>query len=548
MHVSPFSRWCALFAFALSGLHFAIGSCAFAQRDQNRDQSEVEVLTRGPIHEAFAQTVTFNPEPGITVPKAPPNAIEELPPDQRPAGDNVAWIPGYWGWDDDRNDFLWISGTWRILPPGRQWVPGYWSPVGTEYQWTAGYWADAKQTENVYLPEPPATVEMGPASPASSMEDLWIPGVWVWNQSRYSWQPGYWAPAQQNWVWIPTQNVWTPRGYVSVSGYYDYSVANRGLLFAPVYINSGVYSRRGFRFSPTMALSTALFSNQLFLRPNYSHYYFGDYYGSNYSSSGFYPWFSFNSGGYGYDPIYANQAWQNRQNRGWAKSLQADYQNRVDNEGARPPRSLAAQQELAQSGDAAKAKNLVSVTSLEQLQKSKDSPLKFQPLTKEEQQTFAKQGQAVHQFGETRQKLEAHSAETLNEKPNKGFEPARVKSVQSPIAAKSLDQPDKANNPPKAHLIPAHDPKVEPKPRQAASKGNSPTKPPVTIKAAKPELPSEKPKAPTDKPKQEPKAAPNTDLKPMPKVERKLAPKGEPKSEQKPGTKGDSKPDKPKPN
>lgn len=33
-----------------------------------------------------------------------------LPPDQKPEGDDVAWIPGYWAWDDERNDFLWVSG------------------------------------------------------------------------------------------------------------------------------------------------------------------------------------------------------------------------------------------------------------------------------------------------------------------------------------------------------------------------------------------------------------------------------------------------------
>ena len=55
----------------------------------------VQVLTRGPVHEAFAETVSFNPEPGVVVPKAPPEAIEEVPPEQRPEGANVAWIPGY---------------------------------------------------------------------------------------------------------------------------------------------------------------------------------------------------------------------------------------------------------------------------------------------------------------------------------------------------------------------------------------------------------------------------------------------------------------------
>ena len=57
----------------------------------------MEVLTRGPVHEAFAETITFDPEPGIVVPKAPPEPIEEVAPDQRPAGANVTWIPGLLG-------------------------------------------------------------------------------------------------------------------------------------------------------------------------------------------------------------------------------------------------------------------------------------------------------------------------------------------------------------------------------------------------------------------------------------------------------------------
>src|SRR5438132_1306307 len=46
----------------------------------------VEVLTRGPVHEAFAEPVTGQPEPGPVVPGQPPEAVPELPPDQRPEG------------------------------------------------------------------------------------------------------------------------------------------------------------------------------------------------------------------------------------------------------------------------------------------------------------------------------------------------------------------------------------------------------------------------------------------------------------------------------
>src|SRR5262245_10063417 len=79
----------------------------------------VEVLTRGPVHEAFAETIVFDPEPGVVVPKEPPDLIEEVPPEQKPEGTNVEWIPGYWAWEDERNDFLWVSGVWRAVPPDR---------------------------------------------------------------------------------------------------------------------------------------------------------------------------------------------------------------------------------------------------------------------------------------------------------------------------------------------------------------------------------------------------------------------------------------------
>ena len=108
-------------------------------------QEGVEVLTRGPVHEAFAEPVTFDPTPGLVVTNEPPPAVEELPPAEKPEGDDVTWIPGYWAWDDAREDFLWVSGIWRELPPGRQWIPGYWATVESGFQWVSGYWAPTEQ-------------------------------------------------------------------------------------------------------------------------------------------------------------------------------------------------------------------------------------------------------------------------------------------------------------------------------------------------------------------------------------------------------------------
>ena len=73
----------------------------------------MQVLTRGPVHEAFALPVVNDPKPGLTVAKQPPAPVEEEPPDQKPAGQNVQWISGYWSWDASRDDFLWVSGVWR---------------------------------------------------------------------------------------------------------------------------------------------------------------------------------------------------------------------------------------------------------------------------------------------------------------------------------------------------------------------------------------------------------------------------------------------------
>ena len=168
-----------------------------------------------------------------------------MPPLQRPEGKNVSWIPGYWGWDDERNDFLWISGIWRALPPGRQWEPGNWGQSRQGVQWTSGYWADANATDIQYLPTPPATLEQGPNVAAPSPDQNWLPGCWVWQQNRYAWRPGYWAAGNQDWDWVPDHYVWSPSGYVFVDGYYDYSVPRRGVLFAPVYFDGGL--RNGAR-------------------------------------------------------------------------------------------------------------------------------------------------------------------------------------------------------------------------------------------------------------------------------------------------------------
>ena len=210
-------------------------------------QTGPEVLTRGPIHEAFAEVVSYNPQPGQIVSKEPPKAIEEVPPAEKPEGD-YTWIPGYWAWDQDRENFIWVTGAWRIPPPGTTWVPGYWNQAANGHQWVGGYWGPAANTatasestsETVYLPTPPQSVESGASTPAPSPDHFWVPGYWYWVDGQYVWRAGYWGRCQPDWVWIPARYVWTPGGYVFLAGHWDYALAKRGVVFCPVYFANAV--------------------------------------------------------------------------------------------------------------------------------------------------------------------------------------------------------------------------------------------------------------------------------------------------------------------
>src|SRR5262245_42511176 len=164
------------------------------------DQEGVEVQARGPVHEGFAEPVGPKPGPGPIVPKPPPDPIEELPPDQKPEGENVQWIPGYWAWDEDRNDYLWVSGFWRLPPANRQWLPGHWIKAAGGWQWVPGYWAMANAREIQFLPPPPEPLEAGPPVPAPDVNHTFVNGCWVWHTNRYLWRPGYWQPFRPGYV------------------------------------------------------------------------------------------------------------------------------------------------------------------------------------------------------------------------------------------------------------------------------------------------------------------------------------------------------------
>lgn len=276
-----------------------------------------EPLLRGPVHEAFAEPLTLDAAEPLTIEKEPPAAIEEVPPAEKPDGDDVAWIPGYWSWDEERKDYLWISGVWRKIPQGRAWVSGKWEKGGTGYQWIPGRWmptvdlADGRVEADDAWPAPPATLEIGPNQDAPSEQHFWIPGCWQYREQRYVWRPGFWSPCQENWVWVPDHYVPVIGGVVYVPGYWDYGWERRGVLYAPCVIDRTVAYRPGFRYTPTVVVSVTDSFFHLWVRPTYRHYYFGDYYDARYSNWGFVPWYAYHrSSAWAYDPLFVHYRWR----------------------------------------------------------------------------------------------------------------------------------------------------------------------------------------------------------------------------------------------
>lgn len=310
-------------------------------RAQDPETLQFEVDARGPIHEAFAQPHAANPMPNPLVEKQPPDPLPEEPAEEKPAGNNVQWIPGYWHWDADRSDFIWVSGFWRDVPEGRRWIMGYWAETPDGNRWVSGHWAAQQERDYQYVPEPPENQDVEPPAELVQNDAFYIPGSYFYGSDGYYYRDGYWSSYMPGRVWVPAQYIWTPYGYSFCSGYWDYPIYNRGLLFAPAYFNSPIWRNPGFRYRPLFALALRGLLNSLFVGRGYNHYYFGDFYSRSYLNRGIYPWF-WNSRSR-YDPIWGYERWANRNNVRWSVNQRANYVARVNGTRPLPPRTLAAQ-------------------------------------------------------------------------------------------------------------------------------------------------------------------------------------------------------------
>jgi WXXGXW repeat (2 copies) len=381
-----YTTWFGALALAVAGL-FPLS--ALAQNQKVEAEAGVNVQARGPVHEAFAQPA----EPGVAaqavIRQKPPDPIAEEPPDQRPAGANVRWIPGYWQWDADRRNFLWVTGTWRNMPDNRRWVVGYWAPVQGGYYWVSGHLAAEGEQDFQIVAQPPALRQEEMGNPPDD-HSFYIPGTWFYTNEGYQWRAGYWADIQQGRIWQPARYIWTPQGYVFVSGYWDVDFDQRGMLFAPVYFEQPLWNTPGWVYRPRYIINPITLLASLFLNARLGHYYYGDYYGNTYANAGFLPWY----GATRYDPIFAYERWAHRSDAQWLTNLRTTFEARQSGKLAPPPRTLADQLKLSTQGTANTQATVVALTQVNN--QVKVPGLKLEPVTAQQRSEMTLKAREMH--------------------------------------------------------------------------------------------------------------------------------------------------------
>ena len=383
------------------------------------------------MHEAFAGTVTLIRNPASS--STPP-----LPPPLRSCRPSTSWrartssgFPAIGHGTRSKARFSGSAESGGTCRPAGNGFPAIGIPSRTtDSNGSPAIGRIHGSTQVSYLPAPPRSIESGPSIAADSTDQLWLPGSWVYHQNNYAWRSGYWSAPRENWVYVPATYIWTPRGYIFVDGYWDYDIPRRGVVFAPVYFHRPVYAVAGYRYSPSLVISLSLFTDHLFLRPSYRHYYFGDYYASGYRTRGYYSCFNYHNSRRGYEPVYAYNRWSHRNDRNWERDYRSRYENLSDRESARPPRTWAAMQSRPEYRESSRA--LAAPIGQYARNREATGGQRFRDVDRPARERIAAQTREVRSFRNERQKTEGSVGRTAHT-------PDRVLNVErsrSPIASR----------------------------------------------------------------------------------------------------------------
>lgn len=212
-----------------------LASCGFAAAAEPVavvSSTTAQVMASGIFHEAFAFPIRYEPVKPVPVSVAPPAIPVEVRPEiASELQEQAVWIPGYWEWDAETDDFIWVSGIWRFPPPGSKWIEGQWVRTEAGFMREPGGWTSSS-VELIYVERPPRYKGRFVAKSSLPERHVWIPGTWIPENGRFSWRHGFVAPGDKDFVWIPAHYSWTTKGWKFHAGWWDYPLAARGQAFA----------------------------------------------------------------------------------------------------------------------------------------------------------------------------------------------------------------------------------------------------------------------------------------------------------------------------
>jgi hypothetical protein len=248
-------------------------------------KQDVKPLTEGPLHEAFLSP--RKDRSPVHVEKTPPAPLSERPGLDPPSA-GAQWIEGYWERDAGRKDFVWVTGTWRVPPPGRFWVNGYWKRDQEGWYRVPGFWSDRETDRMDYRKNGPPSdrPEEEPGEPPAP-DCFYIPGQYHPDGDGVVWKKGFWAKTQPGWSWVPAQWIHQPEGWAFQEGYWDRTLEDRGTLFAPAQVDESAKSKDDLTYQPYTMVSPEMYGQLYgaFGRPNS---YYDGYPGVYYDDSGRY--------------------------------------------------------------------------------------------------------------------------------------------------------------------------------------------------------------------------------------------------------------------
>jgi hypothetical protein len=223
---------------------------------------------------------------------------------------------------------------------------------------------------------------------------------------------------------MPAHYVWTPSGYLFVPGYWDLPVANRGLMFAPIYYPQPVYAQPNFVFTPSISIVGSAVTANLFVQASTNQYLFGNFYAQNFVSVGITPWFSFSFASgppVYYDPLFSYYAVINgRQNPRWVATVREQYALRRERVELRPPNTYVEQTRIIER-NVNITRNVTVVDHREMampLHKLAADPvagrgMRLVKVEAAERQQLREQAAQLHQFREQRFQQERQGARQL---------------------------------------------------------------------------------------------------------------------------------------